>query len=138
VGLVLRSCDRKKNRKRFRFSTFSLPCFNELYELFYVNGKKVIPSNIAELLTPLGLAYWIADDAGFNERYRVVILNTQSFSLEEVNNLIKVLDDKFNLKATINKNKGNFVIRISAESVPVLQVLLKDIMPSPMLHKIGL
>ena len=39
------------------FSTFTLPCFNELYNLFYISGKKVIPSIIGELLTPLALAY---------------------------------------------------------------------------------
>jgi hypothetical protein len=39
------------------FSTYTLPCFNELYNLFYISGKKVIPSIIGELLTPLSLAY---------------------------------------------------------------------------------
>ncbi len=37
---------------RVTFKTRSLPCFNELYDLFYPEGKKVIPSNIDELLTP--------------------------------------------------------------------------------------
>jgi hypothetical protein len=46
--------------------------------------------------------------------------------------------DKFHLKATINKNRDNYVIRISAESLKDLQVLLKDIMPQMMQHKIGL
>jgi len=40
-----------------RFNTISLPVFTVLYELFYVNGKKFVPANIAELLTPIGLAY---------------------------------------------------------------------------------
>jgi hypothetical protein len=40
------------------FKTFSLPCFNELYELFYSSGVKSIPDPyIYDLLTPLGLAY---------------------------------------------------------------------------------
>jgi hypothetical protein len=34
-----------------------LPCFNEFRELFYIAGKKVIPNNIYELLTPKGLAF---------------------------------------------------------------------------------
>lgn len=46
-----------KIHSRIAFETFSLSCFNELYELFYPFGKKVVPQNIAELLTPLGLAY---------------------------------------------------------------------------------
>jgi len=43
------------------FNTYSLPCFNTFYDMFYLAGKKVMPSNIAELLTPLSLAYWICD-----------------------------------------------------------------------------
>jgi hypothetical protein len=39
------------------FNSYSLPCFAELYELFYSSGKKVMPANIADLLTPLSLAY---------------------------------------------------------------------------------
>jgi hypothetical protein len=39
------------------FSTYTLPCFNELYNLFYLSGKKVVPSIIEDLLTPPSLAY---------------------------------------------------------------------------------
>lgn len=34
------------------FFTRALPCFTELYSIFYVNGVKVIPYNIYDLLTP--------------------------------------------------------------------------------------
>jgi len=74
-----------KSYSSIRFNSYSLPCFNELYELFYVDGKKVVPSNIGELLTPLSLAYWIADDGGFNNRDRAIVISTQSFRLQEVN-----------------------------------------------------
>ena len=50
-----------------QFSTMSLPCFNEFYNLFYHEGKKVIPLNIYDLLTPLGLAFLICDDGGMNK-----------------------------------------------------------------------
>ena len=39
------------------FRTSCLPCFNEYRLLFYPEGRKIIPSNIGDLLTPLGLAY---------------------------------------------------------------------------------
>ena len=47
------------------FQTYALPCFAELYNLLYLDGKKLVPLNIGDLLTPLGLCYWIADDGGF-------------------------------------------------------------------------
>jgi len=124
--------------KAIRFFTYALPCFNELYEIFYPDGKKIVPLNIGELLTALSLAYWISDDGSFNKLYRAVILCTNGFSKEEVNLLINVLNSKWNLDCTINKSGNGFVIRIPSSSLPILQALLKDIMPPMMLYKIGL
>ena len=121
-----------------RFTTFTLPCFNELYNLFYVDGKKIVPSNIGELLTLHGLAYWICDDGSFEKKTRGVILNTQGFTKEEVELLAKTLNDKWDLKCTLNHSRDAFIIRISTKALPVLQNLLAPIMPSMMLHKIGL
>jgi hypothetical protein len=39
------------------FITMQLPCFNVFREMFYVSGKKIIPTNINSLLTPRGLAF---------------------------------------------------------------------------------
>jgi len=39
------------------FYTYSLPCFSEFFSPFYSEGQKIIPSNIGDLLTPLGLCY---------------------------------------------------------------------------------
>jgi hypothetical protein len=120
------------------FRTYSLPCFNEFLDLFYLEGKKIIPNNIGELLTPLGLAYWLCDDGGFCNKNRVIYLSTNCFTLAEVNLLVKTLNNKWNLNCTINKNGAGFRIRISSRSLAVIQELLKDIMPSMMLYKIGL
>ncbi len=120
------------------FHTYSLPCFEDLYNLFYGAGKKVIPQNIAELLTPLGLCYLICDDGCFDKTNRAVIICTECFLKSEVELLASVLIDKFNLKCTVIKKQDGFRVRISSKSLPVLQSLLKDIMPSMMLYKIGL
>jgi hypothetical protein len=119
------------------FNTYSLPCFNEFHNLFYPNKSKVVPLNIGELLTPLSLAYWLADDGSFEQINRGVKIATNCFTLDEVKLLISVLSGKFNLNCTIQHDNG-FVLRISAKSLPHLQVLLKDKMPPMMLHKIGL
>jgi hypothetical protein len=34
-----------------------LPCFIEVYNTWYVNGKKRVPDNIMDILTPVGLAH---------------------------------------------------------------------------------
>nr|QWC53663.1 LAGLIDADG homing endonuclease [Rhizoctonia solani] len=120
-----------------RFTTYSLPCFNYYHNIFYPAGKKVVPLNIGELLTPLSLAYWIADDGGFDKSTGRIRLSTNSFTLEEVNLLASILNKKWDLKCAVHYNNGH-VINIAARSVPAVQALLKDIMPSMMKHKIGL
>lgn len=127
-----------KVHSRICFSTYSLPCFNEMHELFYTCGAKIIPSNIEDLLTPLGLCYWICDDGGFNKISGVVVISTHGFSFGEVELLTRVLNNKFKLISTINKNGNHFVIRISHGSLPVLQKMLAPHMPSMMKYKIGL
>ena len=41
------------------FFTRSLPCFTELYSIFYVDKVKVVPEDIYNLLTPVALAHLI-------------------------------------------------------------------------------
>lgn len=123
------------------FKTLSLPCFNELYNKLYPLGKKVVPLDSNSLLTPLGLCYWLSDDATFDKTNSVVVICTDSFSLEEVEFLAKTLNDKWSLNCyikKITKTKSGYRITIPRKSLPVLQSLLRDIMPSMMLHKIGL
>ena len=121
-----------------KFQTRAFPCFNELYHLFYPSGKKIVPLNIAELLTPLALAYWLSDDGSFIKSHGTIILSTDGFSLEEVKLLASVLNNKWDFNCTINKSGDGFRIRIPKKSVPKVQALLKNIMPPMMLHKIGL
>ena len=45
-----------------RIVTKSLPCFTELHNLFYINGKIFIPINIYYLLNPIALGHWIMGD----------------------------------------------------------------------------
>lgn len=39
------------------FATLTLPCFNKYKDLFYNSNQKIVPNNISQLLTPIGLAY---------------------------------------------------------------------------------
>ena len=68
--------------KSVNFSTLSLPCFNQYKSLFYKNNKKIVPINIQELLTPIGLAYWIMDDGSIQNKG--LHLNTYAFNSEDV------------------------------------------------------
>jgi len=67
-----------------------------------------------------------------------VVLSTNSFTLDEVNLLADALNKKWDLKCFVNKHTSGYIIVIPPYSVPVLQGLLKDVMPKMMMHKIGL
>jgi ABC-type transport system involved in multi-copper enzyme maturation permease subunit len=122
-----------------RFNTLSLPCFNELYSLFYLEGRKIVPSNIGELLTPLGLAYWICDDGCFCKSTHRVILCTHSFTKEEVELLAKTLNEKWDLNCVVYKHTSSgYIISIPRKSLPILHNLCGPHMPAMMRHKIGL
>jgi len=48
-----------RNNKYFNrldLVTRSMPCLTELYEIFYVNGIKIVPANIFDLLTPVAFS----------------------------------------------------------------------------------
>ena len=128
-----------------RLVTLSLPCFNEFYFLFYPNkargsqGKKIVLVNIKELFTPLSLAYLICDDGYYHKKENYVIIATNSYTKKEVDLLIDVLNNKFNLISySLKDGNGNFVIRISSKSIVTLQTLLKPLIPEFMKYKIGL
>jgi len=66
-----------------------------LAELFINNNKKSVVINlISNHLTPIGLAYWFMDDGGKldynpNSNNKSIVLNTQSFTTEEVSMMSK-------------------------------------------------
>lgn len=66
---LIRVYNRKTNSYNnvLKFKTLSIPQLIYYYELFYVNGKKLIPSNIEELITPVGLAHLIMGDGNLKQ-----------------------------------------------------------------------
>src|SRR3989338_3693380 len=95
----------KRNSKtysRWHFSTRSLPIFDEFREMFYLNGKKIVPKSISKLLTPLSLAIWYMDDGFRRKDSKGFYLCTSSYALEEQNVLQTVLEDSFGLRTRIH------------------------------------
>lgn len=120
--------------------------FKEYLPFFYKQKEgsnariKIIPSNIYELLTPRGLAYWIMDDGTYKG---AVILCTHSFTEEEVLLLMNVLITKFNLDCKIRKIKirdtGLFwsTILIKSNSTYKLWDLVGEYILPSMYYKFG-
>jgi hypothetical protein len=57
--ILTRKPDKRTGKiyKSIYFRTLAFPCLNEFYDIFYEDKVKIIPKNLYELLTPVGLAY---------------------------------------------------------------------------------
>ncbi len=128
-----------KTYKSCEFTTFTHEELMFYRELFYPDGKKVIPTNIYDILTPLGLAIWFMDDGSIkSHESKGRILNTHSFSKHEVLMLCAVLQDKFNLQAWPRKQKDGIQIYISGKSSETLQCILEPHVIPMMRYKLPL
>ena len=133
--------DKRSNKKysSVQFATLSLPCFNYYKDLFY-NSKylKIVPSNIQNLLSPRGLAYWIMDDGSLQNKG--LHLNTYGFSNQDVLKLKSTLENMFGentLKCSIHKHKKGERIYIWGESMGVVRHNISKFMHKNMLYKIN-
>ena len=128
----------KKNKVYFhiRFSTWTYASFNFIYELFYKEGKKIVPSYdiLYEIITPLALATWIMDD-GSKRIGGGLLLHTNSFTFDEVKRLSRLLNEKFNLKTTIRSNKYH-LIYIKKESMDLLRNIVLNHFSLDMIRKL--
>jgi len=116
---VTSSVDNRPGKQEFnvsvKFWTQSLPCFNKFREIFYdQTGKKIIPLNLLELLTPRGLAYWAMDD-GYKST-KGFYFCTESFTLEENIKLCEILKTKFNLNCGVHKHTNGHRLYVHSSS----------------------
>jgi LAGLIDADG DNA endonuclease family len=118
------------------FYTRAFPCFTELHTLFYIEGVKVIPAIIFDLLTPVALAHWIMGDGSYKQGG--LIICTDSFSIPDVVLLINVLIVKYQLECSLQMYDGLPRIYIKRSSMPLLRTIVLRHMQNSMLYKLGI
>lgn len=134
---IVRDNRTKKTYSAISFTTMQLPCFNEFKEMFYELNVKRVPSNIYELLTPRGLAFWLMDDG--SRHGDGMHIGVYAFTNADVDKLMFVLQDKFNIKCSIHYNRDKKPrIYIFKESMDTLRTLVKPYFVKEMLYKLGL
>ena len=107
------------------FSTLSFKLFYEFHKMFYLNHKKIIPTEIENFLTPLSLAVWFMGDGSIKSKEcNGRILNTHGFMKPDIQKVCHVLNEKFQLKSSIRRQKDGLQIYISAKSAQVLNDLI--------------
>ena len=118
------------------FYTRALPCINEVYSIFTFNGKKIIPLNIYNLLTPIALAHLIMGD-GSSRDYGLTLC-TDCYTIHDVIRLMNVLIIRYGINSTLQKKRDNqYRIHIRSSSMPLLRSIVTPYMHSSMLYKLG-
>ena len=133
-----------KIRQYLKFNTWTYDSFNMIYSEWYIkniSGKgniKVIPKSLDNYLTPLALAIWIIDDGC--KLGKGLKFTTNCFSYKDVQYLLYLLHNKYNIKTTIHKgNKENtqFVIYVWKESIPILTKIVSPYIIPSIKYKLG-
>lgn len=123
------------------FQTISHEIFNKFYDLFILDGKKIISDNlIIDYVSPITLAYWFMDDGGKTD-YRLngsrgLDLHTSNFSDQSVNLMAMQLSQKFNIKCWKAYNRHYPIIRISGKDYNKVLNLIRPYVIDSMLHKL--
>jgi len=101
-----------KTYQTYRGNSKAHSVFTELWKLVYPDGQKRITKEFLDKISsPIALAYWFMDD-GCEDG----VIATNSFSIEECELLVDWLLNKWNIKASLQKNKTNYVIYIRTGS----------------------
>ncbi len=95
----------RPDTRQWYFGTRYFLEFEQFRKLFYENRKKIIPNNIAQLITsPLTLAVWFMDDGTLDYRihsHYAFSLSTDSFNIGEVKRLQNALRVQFGISSSI-------------------------------------
>ena len=120
--------------------------FKNYYNLFYPNGKKIVIREILDVLKPIGIAVWFMDDGSYSYSNNIIMIYTNSFTLNECNLIKKWFKERFNIECrvqriiqTINKN-NQYILRFNVINTQKFIEMIKSYVlqiPS-MTYKIGL
>lgn len=118
------------------FATLSVAAFRFYAMQFYRDGRKCVPELIHRWLTPKALAYWFMDDGSIKSREsKGVIFNTQGFLKTEVEQLIRALQQCFQLEALVRKQPEGWQIYISGRSYERMTELIYPYLLESMRYK---
>jgi len=122
------------------FWTCSFASLNWLFAAFYATGIKAVPRGdfLYLYLDPLALAVWAMDDGGkVGSGFKFC---THSFTKDDVEYLVTVLSNKYNLKCTVQdagEVKEQYHIYIWASSMDDFRSIVTPYFHPSMLYKLA-
>ncbi len=143
--ILINTLNVRKTHYGYEFDLFTFSSLNWLYDLFYVDGIKIIKPELFDYLTPMSLAFLIMDDGCWVAGSKSVRIATNNFTREEVELLKNMIETKFGLSCTVqllskkggNTSKDKFSIYFKVASLPKLRELVLPFMCPSMKYKLG-
>ncbi len=134
----------KKNYHQHQFRTRWSQEIGKLRNLFYPNGKKIIPRNINSLLArPLSLAIWYQDDGTLDCRSKYhynALFATHCFSFDDCVLLAKTLKTNFDLDVSVCRShmrgKTRYRLYVKSKSMEKFISLVKPFINPSFNYKI--
>lgn len=127
------------------YSSINIKVPNKFYfekeNNFYKNGRKAVLESVLEKINKLGILFWFLDDGQWHVSFkkngakRFGYLNTQSFTYEENQKIVKMFKERFNIDLKIHtdnsgfekfKNKKYYRIYFNATAFRKMFDLLRD------------
>lgn len=120
----------KKLHYGLGFTTRSLPCITELYHLFYIKGKKIIPKNLLFIITWEVFAHWVYQKSNIKWNYFSgecrnkiygLYINVEAYTIKDIVVMMNILMINFRLSCSLHTFKQNKPhIYIKNKSMPLL------------------
>src|SRR4030042_2452814 len=125
---------RKRTHYSWYFHTKSTKELGKLYHCFYKNGQKVLPKDIFHVLSLKGLAIWFMDDG--SNTGNSYTLSTHCFSVSEQKRIIDFLKRKYDIAATLIRDRTKHKIAIGRKEYQKLNTLIESFIIPSMNYKI--
>lgn len=111
----------------------------QYFQNWYENNKVVIPKQLIEDITPIGIAVWYMDDGSLSHsnsnQENGATFNSCSFSKKDHKILLKCLN-KFNIKGEYYTSQNYGRIRINSDDAEMLFLLIALYIPKVMQYKL--
>lgn len=124
--------------KVISFSSLSLPCLVEIYNLVTINRRRTITENwLNQIESPLSLAVWYMDDGTFYKG--TTRLASNKFTKSENELLSRWLLKSWGVQAIVSRSRDYYYLRMNKEgSIPFLDLVTPYVKEIPsMAYKIG-
>lgn len=126
-----------KEYERIGFVTLSTGSLRFYAKQFYRSKKKVVPKLIHRWLTPMVLAVWYMDDGSIkSNQHKTVLLNTHSFSDQDLKRLQKALKDCYGIETKLRKQKDGKQIYLLSETIDIFLNLIEPYIIPSMKYKL--